>query len=242
MPPERAEQWAAVEDAGRLRDALGVALPVGVPEVFTEVVPDPVGDLLRRHARTRGPFTAASAAARFGWGVAIVTEALRRLERVGVLVQGRLRPDVLGGTGDEFCDADVLRQLRRRSLAALRAEVEPVAPQALGVFLPRWQGVHPVGRSARASATGSLRGVDGVARVVEQLAGSVLPASALETHVLPARVPDYVPGHAGRADRRRRGRLGGPRCAGRSRRARLAAPRRRRRPDAAADRRRGPRT
>lgn len=190
---ERAEQWAAVEDAGRLRDALGVALPVGVPEVFTELVPDPVGDLLRRHARTRGPFTAASAAARFGWGVAIVTEALRRLERTGVLVQGRLRPDVLGGTGDEFCDADVLRQLRRRSLAALRAEVEPVAPQALGVFLPRWQGVHPVGRSARASATGSLRGVDGVARVVEQLAGSVMPASALETHVLPARVPDYVP-------------------------------------------------
>lgn len=193
VPPERAEQWAAVEDAGRLRDALGVALPVGVPEVFTELVPDPVGDLLRRHARTRGPFTAASAAARFGWGVAIVTDALRRLERTGVLVQGRLRPDVLGGTGDEFCDADVLRQLRRRSLAALRAEVEPVAPQALGVFLPRWQGVHPVGRSARASATGSLRGVDGVARVVEQLAGSVLPASALETHVLPARVPDYVP-------------------------------------------------
>ena len=190
---ERAEQWAAVEDAGRLRDALGVALPVGVPEVFTELVPDPVGDLLRRHARTRGPFTAASAAARFGWGVAIVTDVLRRLERSGVLVQGRLRPDVLGGTGDEFCDADVLRQLRRRSLAALRAEVEPVAPQALGVFLPRWQGVHPVGGSARASATGSLRGVDGVARVVEQLAGSVLPASALETHVLPARVPDYVP-------------------------------------------------
>nr|WP_051274850.1 ATP-dependent helicase [Cellulomonas sp. URHD0024] len=193
VAPERAEQWAAVEDAGRLRDALGVALPVGVPEVFTELVPDPVGDLLRRHARTRGPFTAAAAAARFGWGVAIVTESLRRLERSGVLVQGRLRPDVLGGTGDEFCDADVLRQLRRRSLAALRAEVEPVAPQTLGVFLPRWQGVHPVGWSARSSATGTLRGVDGVARVVEQLAGSVIPASALETHVLPARVPDYVP-------------------------------------------------
>ncbi|WP_028046982.1 ATP-dependent helicase [Cellulomonas sp. URHE0023] len=193
VAPDRTEQWAAVEDAGRLRDALGVALPIGVPEVFTEVVPDPVGDLLRRHARTRGPFTAASAAARFGWGVAIVTETLRRLERLGVLVQGRLRPDVLGGTGDEFCDADVLRQLRRRSLAALRAEVEPVAPQALGVFLPRWQGVRPVGRADRASATGSLRGVDGVARVVEQLAGSVLPASALETHVLPARVSDYVP-------------------------------------------------
>jgi ATP-dependent helicase Lhr and Lhr-like helicase len=177
----RVEEWAAVEDAGRLRDALGVALPVGVPEVFTEVLPDPVGDLLRRHARTHGPFTAAQAAARFGWGVAVATEGLRRLESAGVLVQGRLRPDVLGGTGDEFCDAEVLRTLRRRSLAALRAQVEPVAPRALGVFLPHWQGV------------GGLRGVDGVARAVEQLAGAVVPASALETHVLPARVVDYSP-------------------------------------------------
>ncbi|WP_019137478.1 Lhr family ATP-dependent helicase, partial [Cellulomonas massiliensis] len=189
VEPERVTQWAAIEDAGRLRDALGVALPVGVPEVFTEVLPDPVGDLLRRHARTHGPFTAASAAARFGWGVAVVTEALRRLESAGVLVQGRLRPDVLGGTGDEFCDADVLRTLRRRSLAALRAEVEPVPPAALGVFLPRWQGVHPSGAT---SSTG-LRGLDGVARAVEQLAGAVVPASALETHVLPARVKDYSP-------------------------------------------------
>lgn len=189
VAPERVLQWAAIEDAGRLRDALGVALPVGVPEVFTEVLPDPVGDLLRRHARTHGPFTAAAAAARFGWGVAVVSEALGRLEAAGVLVQGRLRPDVLGGTGDEFCDADVLRTLRRRSLAALRAEVEPVPPAALGVFLPRWQGVHPSGTT---SSTG-LRGLDGVARAVEQLAGAVVPASALETHVLPARVKDYSP-------------------------------------------------
>ncbi|AEE45698.1 ATP-dependent helicase [Cellulomonas fimi] len=193
LPPERADQWAAVEDAGRLRDALGVALPVGVPEVFTELVPDPVGDLLRRHARTRGPFTAASAAARFGVGVAVVTETLRRLETAGVLVQGRLRPDELGGTGDEFCDAQVLRTLRRRSLAALRAQVEPVDPQALGVFLPRWQGVQPARLPGRSSGSPGLRGVDGVARVVEQLAGVSLPASAWETHVLPARVPDYAP-------------------------------------------------
>ncbi|RHA44289.1 ATP-dependent helicase [Cellulomonas rhizosphaerae] len=195
VAPGRQTQWAAIEDAGRLRDALGVALPVGVPEVFTEVVPDPVADLLRRFARTHGPFPAAAAAARLGWGVAVVTDALRRLERSGVLVQGRLRPDVLGGTGDEFCDADVLRTLRRRSLAALRAEVEPVEPAALGVFLPRWQGVRPASApgAAGSSATGSLRGLDGVARVVEQLAGCVLPASALETHVLPARIPDYSP-------------------------------------------------
>ena len=188
LPADRAEQWAAVEDAGRLRDALGVALPVGVPEVFTEVLPDPLADLLRRHARTHGPFPAAQVAARFGLGVAVVTEVLRRLEASHVLVQGRLRPEVLGGTGDEFCDADVLRRLRQRSLAALRAQVEPVDPQALGVFLPRWQGVQGVGRRA-----GGLRGVDAVARAVEQLAGFAVPASALETHVLPARVPDYVP-------------------------------------------------
>ncbi len=189
LGPDRAEQWAAVEDAGRLRDALGVALPVGVPEAFTEVLPDPLGDLLRRHARTHGPFPASAVASRFGLGIAVVTEALARLTGRGVLVQGRLRPDALGGTGDDYCDADVLRTLRRRSLAALRAEVEPVPAQALGVFLPAWQGVRPAGTGT----AGGLRGVDGVARVVEQLAGVVLPASALETWVLPSRVADYSP-------------------------------------------------
>ncbi|WP_029288836.1 ATP-dependent helicase [Cellulomonas sp. HZM] len=193
VPAERSEQWAAIEDAGRLRDALGVALPVGVPEAFTEVVPDPVGDLLRRYARTHGPFAAAQAAEHHGWGVAVVTESLRRLERSGVLVQGRLRPDVLGGTGDEFCDAEVLRTLRRRSLAALRSQVEPVDPATLGVFLPRWHGVRPVTGAVRSSAGSALRGVDGVARVVEQLAGYPVPASALEQLVLPARVADYSP-------------------------------------------------
>ncbi|WP_169165851.1 ATP-dependent helicase [Cellulomonas taurus] len=185
-----ADQWAAIEDAGRLRDALGVALPVGVPEAFTEVLPDPLGDLLRRHARTHGPFTAAQAGARFGLGTAVVQAGLRGLERAGVIVQGRLRPDALGGTGDEYCDADVLRTLRRRSLAALRSEVEPVPQQALARFLPAWQ--HAGGLAAGPSSTG-LRGVDGVARAVEQLAGTVLPASALEQLVLPARVRDYQP-------------------------------------------------
>ncbi|WP_249668979.1 Lhr family ATP-dependent helicase [Cellulomonas hominis] len=187
VQPAEAEQWAAVEDAGRLRDALGVALPVGVPEVFTEVLPDPLGDLLRRHARTHGPFTAAQAAARFGLGTAVVQSALRPLERAGVVVQGRLRPDALGGVGDEYCDADVLRTLRRRSLAALRSEVEPVPQVALGRFLPAWQ--HATGRPG----PGALRGLDGLARAVEQLAGAVVPASALESLVLPARVPDYTP-------------------------------------------------
>ncbi|MBD8079241.1 DEAD/DEAH box helicase [Cellulosimicrobium arenosum] len=178
---ERARQWAVVEDAGRLRDALGVALPVGIPEVFTEPVPDPLGDLARRHARTHGPFTAQDLAERLGLGVAVVRAALERLESVRRVVRGRLRPESLGGTGDDWCDAEVLRVLRRRSLAALRAEVEPVPAEALGVFLPRWQSV------------GALRGTDGVLRVVEQLSGAAVPASALETLVLPARVTDYTP-------------------------------------------------
>src|SRR5690606_12706599 len=106
---------------------------------------------------------------------------------------GRLRPEVLGGTGEDFCDLDVLRTLRRRSLAALRAEVEPVPPRALGVFLPRWQGVQEDRGPARTSSVRASRGPDAVLRAVEQLAGAAVPASALETLVLPARVPDYRP-------------------------------------------------
>ncbi|MEV0949136.1 DEAD/DEAH box helicase [Promicromonospora sp. NPDC050249] len=177
------EQWAVAEDAGRLRDALGVALPVGIPETFTEPVPDPLGDLLRRHARTHGPFGAGAVAQRFGLGVAIVVHGLSRLEGDGVLARGSLRPGSLGGTGDEWCDPGVLRLLRRRSLAVLRAEVEPVEQEALGAFLPRWQNV----------STGLLRGADGLVQAIEQLAGAAVPASALETLVLPARVTDYSP-------------------------------------------------
>ena len=196
--------WAAVEDAGRLRDALGVALPVGVPEAFTAIVPDPLGDLVRRHARTHGPFTASEVATRFGVGVAVVNEVLHRLESSGGLACGRLRPDALGGTGEDYCDTEVLRTLRRRSLAALRAEVEPVPRQGLGVFLPRWQGVVEradapgtvatvAGDGRRTAAAGRVDRVERLARVVEQLAGAVVPASALETLVLPARLPDYDP-------------------------------------------------
>ena len=178
---EPSGRWAAIEDAGRLRDALGVALPVGVPETFTELVPDPLGDLVRRYARTHGPFTVRDVAQHYGLGTAVVADVLARHVARGAVVTGRLRPDSLGGSGVDFCDAEVLRTLRRRSLAALRSEVEPVPQEALGVFLPRWQSV------------GALRGADGVFRVVEQLAGAELPASALETQVLPSRVTDYSP-------------------------------------------------
>lgn len=177
------ERWAAVEDAGRLRDALGTALPVGVAEVFTEPVPDPLGDLLARHARSHGPFTAQELAARLGLGQVVVADGLRRLVETGRLVEGEFRPLECGGRpGQEHCDAEVLRILRRRSLAALRAEVEPVPARDLARFLPTWQGV--------GAANG---GVDGVLRVVEQLAGAWIPAGALESLVLPGRVPGYSP-------------------------------------------------
>ncbi|MFD6863522.1 ATP-dependent helicase [Streptomyces diastaticus] len=174
------EHWAAVEDAGRLRDALGVALPVGVPEAFTEPVRDPLGDLLARYARTHGPFTAAAAAERFGLGRAVTEGALERLGASGRVVQGEFHPS---GIGQEWCDATVLRRLRRRSLAALRQELEPVEPTALARFLPPWQ--HLGGQS--------LRGLDGLVRAVEQLQGASVPASALEKLVLPSRVAQYHP-------------------------------------------------
>ncbi|MDT7581145.1 MAG: ATP-dependent helicase Lhr and Lhr-like helicase, partial [Pseudonocardiales bacterium] len=189
------ERWLAIEDAGRVRDALGAPLPVGVPEAFTEPLPDPLGDLLVRHARTHGPFRAAEAAARFGLGVAVVSGALDRLVGTGRLVRGELRPAALAtgtGEGTEYCDAEVLRRLRRASLARLRSEVEPVEQRALGRFLPAWQGVQvsPGGRRGRMRRA---PGVDDVLGVVEQLAGAPLPASALESLILPARLPGYVP-------------------------------------------------
>ncbi|WP_405699416.1 DEAD/DEAH box helicase [Streptomyces sp. NBC_01383] len=174
------EHWAAIEDAGRLRDALGTALPVGVPEAFTEPVKDPLGDLLARYARTHGPFTSTAAAARFGLGTAVTDGALQRLAASGRIVQGEFHP---AGIGQEWCDATVLRRLRRRSLAALRHELEPVPPAALAGFLPQWQ--HLGGNS--------LRGIDGLARAIEQLQGAPVPASALEKLVLPGRVTGYSP-------------------------------------------------
>ncbi|MEB3961714.1 ATP-dependent helicase [Streptomyces kunmingensis] len=175
-----ADHWAAIEDAGRLRDALGTALPVGVPEAFTEPVKDPLGDLLARYARTHGPFTSTQAAARFGLGAAVTEGALQRLAANGRVVQGEFHP---AGIGQEWCDATVLRRLRRRSLAALRHELEPVPPAALAQFLPQWQNVSGHG----------LRGIDGLVRAVEQLQGASVPASALEKLVLPSRVSGYAP-------------------------------------------------
>ncbi|MEV1109690.1 Lhr family helicase [Micromonospora sp. NPDC049751] len=173
------QRWVGIEDAARLRDALGVALPVGVAEAYLAPVADPLGDLVARYARTHGPFAAATCAARFGLGVFVVEQTLRSLAATGRVVSGEFTPDTAGA---QWCDAEVLRMLRRRSLAALRREIEPVPPRALATFLPRWQ---QVGSSAR--------GVEALAATVEQLQGAAVPASALERLVLPGRVADYSP-------------------------------------------------
>lgn len=191
---------AAIEDAGRLRDALGVALPVGIPTAFLEPVADPLGDLVARFARTHGPFTADAVAGRLGVGVAVARLTLQRLESQGRVTSGFFLPEEWApptgsasfhgppkesGNGDdaEWCDTEVLRRLRMRSLAAIRGSVEPVPQDAYARFLPVWQHV-----------TRPLEGIDGVAAVVEQLAGVPIPASAWESLVLPARVADYTPG------------------------------------------------
>ncbi len=186
--------WAAIEDAGRLRDALGVPLPLGVPEAFTEPVADPLGDLLARYARTHGPFTAAAAAGRYGLGPAVVTMALRRLGADGRVVEGEFLPaptaPAAGGSaagGTEWCDAEVLRLLRRRCLARLRKEAEPVPTEVLARFLPAWHGIGGAASGRRRADAGS------VLEVVERLAGAPVAASALETLVLPGRVPGYSP-------------------------------------------------
>ncbi len=192
--------WAAIEDAGRLRDALGVPLPLGIPEAFTEPVADPLGDLVARYARTHGPFRTAAVAGRYGLGVAVVTMALRRLAADGRVVEGEFLPardpassgSLAGAAGVEWCDAEVLRLLRRRCLARLRKEAEPVLPEVLARFLPAWHGIG--GSSVAGSGTRRRRADAGaVLEVVERLAGAPVPASALETLVLPARMPGYSP-------------------------------------------------
>jgi ATP-dependent Lhr-like helicase len=173
------ERVAAVEDAARLRDALGVSLPRGLPGAFTGPTDRPLHDLVSRYARTHGPFVPAEPAARFGVSVDRVEATLAELEAEGTLTQGGFSP---GGVGHEWCDADVLRRLRQRSLAALRREVEPVEAAAFARFLPAWQGAdRPNGAS------------DALGEAIGHLQGAAIPASILETDVLPARVRGYRP-------------------------------------------------
>jgi ATP-dependent helicase Lhr and Lhr-like helicase len=200
------ERWIAIEDAGRYRDALGVALPVGVPAAFLGTAEAPLDGLVARWARTHGPFRSPEVARRWAIPAARVEEALERLLDAGTMLRGEFRP---GGTEREWCDPEVLRQLRRRSLARLRKEVEPVEQVVLARFLPAWQGVRPVGEDAPAppgevpagevpagegrAREAPARALERLAEVVDQLAGVPIPASVLERDVLPARILGYQP-------------------------------------------------
>ncbi|MCK0174532.1 ATP-dependent helicase [Mycolicibacterium sp. F2034L] len=176
--------WAPIEDVGLLRDGVGIAVPVGVPMSFLESVADPLGELIGRYARTHGPFTTGDVAARFGLGLRVTADVLGRLAVDGRLVRGEFTDRPTGDAdGEQWCDADVLKILRRRSLAALRAQVEPVSPAAYARFLPSWQQV----------GSAHTAGVDGLAAVIDQLAGVPIPASAVEPLVLSQRVRDYQP-------------------------------------------------
>ncbi|WP_346385987.1 ATP-dependent helicase, partial [Nocardioides sp.] len=181
-------RWTAIEDIGRLRDGLGVPVPAGTPDAFTDPVEDPLADLVSRYARTHGPFTTDQVADRLGLGAAVARHTLQRLAALGRVLDGEFRPS---GSGSEWCDAEVLRKLRRRSLARLRQEVEPVDPEALARFLPAWQHVTGSTEGRR----GGLRGVEGVLTAIDQLAGCAVPASALEPLVLGSRVRDYEPSY-----------------------------------------------
>jgi ATP-dependent helicase Lhr and Lhr-like helicase len=173
------QRFIAVEDAARYRDAIGVPLPPGLPVTLLEPVADPVADLVRRFGRTHGPFTSKDVSARLGLGVAVVDGALAKLLASGRVVDGEFRP---GGRGREWCDAEVLRTVRQRSLARLRQEVEPVEATALGRFLVGW---HALARPKR--------GLDGLLDAIEQLQAVPIAASVLDTEILPARVSDYSP-------------------------------------------------
>jgi ATP-dependent Lhr-like helicase len=172
-------RWVAAEDAARFRDALGSVLPRGVPTTFLEPVAGPLEDLVSRYARTHGPFKPEDVAERLGLGVGPVLAALQRLAVADRVLEGEFLP---GGSSREWCDAEVLRRLKRRSLARLRREVEPVEQAGLARFLLDWQGL-----SRR------RKGPDALLAVIEQLQGCPLPASVLETEVLPSRLEDYEP-------------------------------------------------
>ncbi|GAA2068879.1 ATP-dependent helicase [Williamsia deligens] len=180
--------WAGVEDTSRLRDALGIPAPLGVPAAFTEPVDDPVGDLVGRFARTHGPFTAQQVTESLGLAPAVVRDTLARLAAERRVVEGDFRTDLptAGADTRQWCNSEVLSQIRRASLAASRAEIAPVPTESFTRFLLDWQHVTGTDRSR-------LRGVDGVAAVVDQLAGVPMPASSWESIVLPSRVVDYRP-------------------------------------------------
>jgi ATP-dependent helicase Lhr and Lhr-like helicase len=173
----------AVEDAGRYRDGLGIPLPPGLPVALLEPVAQPVLELVRRYARTHGPFTQSEAAERFGLDPEVAGNTLLLLAHEGRVLEGGFRP---GGLHREWCDAEILRLIRRKSLARLRREVEPVEQHTLARFLAHWQGLLMPRRSSHAQ-------LDSLLDAIESLQGAPIPASLMETSILPARVAGYEP-------------------------------------------------
>ena len=173
------ERWIATEDAARYRDGLGVSLPQGLPAALLEPAPQPLESLVSRWARTHGPFTAEAPAARWGVPVAQLEVVLALAEARGQLARGALRP---GGKAIDSCDPDVLRQLRRRTLAALRAQVAPVGGATYAAFLARWHGLDQ-----------PRRGIGALRDAVGRLEGVAIPFGELEQRILPARIADYHP-------------------------------------------------
>ena len=186
-----AERYSAIEDAGRLRDALGTTLPKGLelPDAFGSSIgsfigssvgspsTDVLGEILARYARSRGPFTIQEAASRFGLGISVVQASLANMALSGRVIEGEFRPGFLG---KEWCDAEVLTAWRRRSLARSRNEIEPVDPAALCRLMLSWHGIDPNTRK------------HSLIDVIEQLQGASIPASMLESQILPVRLPDYA--------------------------------------------------
>ncbi len=177
------KRLVAAEDAARYRDGLGIPLPPGLAAALLEPVAHPVLELVRRFARTHGPFTLREATERFALDTAVVENVLRQLAAEGRVLEGGFRP---GGLHSEWCDAEILRQIRRKSLAKLRREVEPVEQHTLARFLTHWQGLLAPRR------TGSAH-LDALLDAIENLQGAPVPASLLETSILPARISDYTP-------------------------------------------------
>jgi ATP-dependent helicase Lhr and Lhr-like helicase len=176
----------ASEDAARYRDGLGIPLPPGLAGALLEPVAHPVIELIRRYARTHGPFTLREAAERFALDAATVEETLRQLAHEGRVLEGGFRPGGLSAVADEWCDGEMLRLIRRKSLARLRREVEPVEQHTLARFLTHWQGL----LAPRRSGHGNL---DGLLDAIESLQGAPLPASLVESAILPARIAEYAP-------------------------------------------------
>jgi ATP-dependent helicase Lhr and Lhr-like helicase len=173
-------RFIPVEYASRYRDAIGTPLPPGLAEVFLAASEDPLREIIRRYTRTHGPFTTQELAARYALQPAVVERSLQALHGLGKLLEGEFRPR---GQHQEWCDPEILQQIRRKSLARLRREVEPVEQRTFARFAVRWQGV-----------TVLRRGVDALLDAVESLQGTAILASELEREILPARVADYRAG------------------------------------------------